>query len=106
MDLKGLVRRLLKVGQRQLDPSRFGGKRVEVHYCEDGLTVLVGLRESDQVAVVDRMKDEVVVFLESSVLAPNPVNPRDDLAQTVGAANLPLTHLVFVRIPVLFATGL
>src|SRR5207253_9115378 len=56
--------------------------------------------------IVDLVKDDVLGPLKSSILAPNSVNPRDNLAEVIGAANCPVAYLIFIGGPVLFAPRL
>ena len=63
--------------------------------------VAIVLAVADDLGVIGRVEDQAPVRLQSRVLVPDAVDPGDEVAQVVRAAQRPLRDLVLLRIEVL-----
>ena len=81
--------------------------RIEVHDNDDDvLAGRVDLAVADELFVLDLVKAHVLEPLECRVLAADPVDAGDEGRERMGLVELPVAHLVLLRVEVLLAARL
>src|SRR5687768_2892251 len=90
MDLVGFARRDV---EPELDPARLGVLRIQVNYNQQH-TILMMFAVTNHQIVVDGMELQAPVGLQRRVVAPDAVEPGDQLAVAVAARAVPLPDLV------------
>jgi len=103
--LEGLVRREPEALQVELDEARLRVLEVEVDRDQDDVAFFL-LRINQQLRIVDVVEAQAPVALQGGIRLPHTVQQRDQLAQAVGAPEVPALHLVLLRVEVLLASGL
>src|SRR5689334_8530235 len=101
VDLKALVGADPHRSEIELQPARVTMVAVEVDDDEDHVLVAVALAEAEQLIVVGLVKDEARVVVQRGVLAADPVQARDDLAQAVLTFEVPGPELELLVVDVL-----
>src|SRR5690606_32713685 len=61
---------------------------------------------ADQLIVIDAVELEAPIGLKRRVVAPNPVDARDQVREASWIPTMPAAHLILFRIEVLLAAGL
>src|SRR5216684_6488644 len=83
----------------QIDPARLSVMRIEVDHHYDDVGEICGrLAVDNQLIVVDRVKAQTPIAVQSGILMTYVVHARNQASETIGVINIPLPDLVFLRV--------
>src|SRR5512147_2109860 len=89
VDEVALAGRDAEILDREVDPAGLHVPGIEVHGHENQV-LLFSFRIADQLIVVDRVKAQAPVGMQSGVLLPDPVQSRDHRGERIGSRKIPV----------------